>query len=94
VRKGTTAVWRWEELHAERVQTAKRLIDQTPMPLSEIAFVAGFRSRGGSTIHSARPICVRRLVFCEPQLLCIEAVPAALALKVASQTLLQSGRCS
>lgn len=89
MRKGTTVVWRWEELHAERVQTAKRLIDQTPMPLSEIAFAAG-----GSTIHSARPICVRRLVFCEPQLLCIEAVPAALALKVASQTLLQSGRCS
>jgi AraC family transcriptional regulator, regulatory protein of adaptative response / methylated-DNA-[protein]-cysteine methyltransferase len=27
-----------------RVQTAKRLIDQTPMPLSEIAFAAGFRS--------------------------------------------------
>jgi AraC family transcriptional regulator of adaptative response/methylated-DNA-[protein]-cysteine methyltransferase len=27
-----------------RVQTAKRLIDQTAMPLSEIAFTAGFRS--------------------------------------------------
>jgi AraC family transcriptional regulator, regulatory protein of adaptative response / methylated-DNA-[protein]-cysteine methyltransferase len=28
----------------QRVQAAKRLIDQTPMPLSEIAFAAGFRS--------------------------------------------------
>src|SRR6202007_1029597 len=27
-----------------RVQAAKRLIDQTAMPLSEIAFAAGFRS--------------------------------------------------
>jgi len=27
-----------------RVQAAKRLIDQTAMPLSEIAFTAGFRS--------------------------------------------------
>jgi AraC family transcriptional regulator of adaptative response / DNA-3-methyladenine glycosylase II len=27
-----------------RVQTAKRLIDQTSMPLSEVAFAAGFRS--------------------------------------------------
>jgi len=27
-----------------RVQAAKRLIDETPMPLSEIAFAAGFRS--------------------------------------------------
>jgi AraC family transcriptional regulator of adaptative response/methylated-DNA-[protein]-cysteine methyltransferase len=27
-----------------RVQTAKRLIDQTPMPLSQIAFAAGFHS--------------------------------------------------
>lgn len=27
-----------------RVQTAKRMIDETPMPLSEIAFAAGFRS--------------------------------------------------
>jgi len=45
VRKGTTVVWRWEELHAERVQTVKRLIDQTPMPLFEIDFAAGFRSR-------------------------------------------------
>ena len=27
-----------------RVQAAKRLIDQTPMPLSDIAFAAGFRS--------------------------------------------------
>jgi len=28
----------------KRVQTAKRLIDQTPMPLCEVAFAAGFRS--------------------------------------------------
>ena len=28
----------------QRVQAAKRLIDQTAMPLSEIAFAAGFRS--------------------------------------------------
>ena len=27
-----------------RVQTAKRLIDQTQMPLCEVAFAAGFRS--------------------------------------------------
>jgi AraC family transcriptional regulator, regulatory protein of adaptative response / methylated-DNA-[protein]-cysteine methyltransferase len=27
-----------------RVQAAKRLIDQTPIPLSEVAFAAGFRS--------------------------------------------------
>jgi hypothetical protein len=37
---------------------------------------------------------VRRLAFGESHLLCIEPLTGALALKVASQTLLQSGRCS
>jgi len=57
VRKGTTVVWRWEELHAERVQTAKRLIDQTPMPLSEIAFAAGGSTRA---TYLRPPSCLLR----------------------------------
>jgi hypothetical protein len=58
-----------------RVQTAQRLIDQTPMPLSEIAFAAGFAACDGSTMRSARLIGVHRLAFGEPQLPCIEPAP-------------------
>jgi transcriptional regulator GlxA family with amidase domain len=42
-----------------RVQAAKRLIDQTTMGLSDIAFAAGFAACGGSTMHSERHMAVR-----------------------------------
>jgi AraC family transcriptional regulator of adaptative response/methylated-DNA-[protein]-cysteine methyltransferase len=48
-----------------RVQAAKRLIDQTAMPLSEIAFVAGFQSirrfnDGFRAIYGGAPSAFRR----------------------------------
>jgi AraC family transcriptional regulator of adaptative response / DNA-3-methyladenine glycosylase II len=46
-----------------RVQAAKRLIDQTAMPLSEIAFAAGFHSTGGSMTHFSRATGVRHPRF-------------------------------
>ena len=38
-----------------RVQAAKRLIDETTMPLAAIAFAAGFAASDASTTRSSRP---------------------------------------